>query len=269
MKLFLFLYFVSVIIRSTYSEKCVSFENCECLLSNQSVINLMPITNNNNTARYVWLHIDDEKNDSITYFFYNPCFDFSLDTNFPPAKSGEKNCNNAFGCEIVVLKNGTIYQQEIISSNATSYTSSEISYFEEKTKSNLTVSLICDPKAAVPNAEIVKHENKYNLTLTSKCACIDGCINAPPSTTPGIPTTVSPKTESKLSTGSILLILFFTFLVIYVIGGILWNGYCQGASGMEMLPNIEFWRDFPALITDGARFTASCCMVGTTSYDRV
>lgn len=41
---------------------------------------------------------------------------------------------------------------------------------------------------------------------------------------------------------------FFVFVLIYVIGGILFLRFYRGASGVEMFPNYEFWKDLPFLI---------------------
>lgn len=51
-----------------------------------------------------------------------------------------------------------------------------------------------------------------------------------------------------LSTGSILLILFFTITGIYFIGGMITLRILRGATGWEMLPNHDFWSKLPLLV---------------------
>ncbi|EFN66633.1 Cation-dependent mannose-6-phosphate receptor [Camponotus floridanus] len=51
-----------------------------------------------------------------------------------------------------------------------------------------------------------------------------------------------------LSTGSVLLILFFTVTGIYFIGGIVTLRILRGATGWEMLPNHDFWSNLPLLV---------------------
>ncbi|XP_078378608.1 cation-dependent mannose-6-phosphate receptor-like [Oculina patagonica] len=89
-------------------------------------------------------------------------------------------------------------------------------------------------------------DSKYSATLTSKCACDDGCHHNPE----------GPGGSSGLSTGSILLIVFFVLLIVYIIGGILINKYKLGVESMpEMCPNYQFWAGIPSLIKDGVLFT--------------
>ncbi|EFN78207.1 hypothetical protein EAI_08183, partial [Harpegnathos saltator] len=44
-----------------------------------------------------------------------------------------------------------------------------------------------------------------------------------------------------LSTGSVLVILFFTFAGMYLIAGAIILKTLRGATGWEMLPNHDFW----------------------------
>ncbi|KAH8039385.1 hypothetical protein HPB51_006405 [Rhipicephalus microplus] len=62
----------------------------------------------------------------------------------------------------------------------------------------------------------------------------------------------SPVTSSGgLSTGSVLLILFFVALLIYFVGGVLVNRN-NGAQGVEMIPHLQFWKELPSLIVVGS-----------------
>ncbi|XP_015116868.1 cation-dependent mannose-6-phosphate receptor [Diachasma alloeum] len=70
-----------------------------------------------------------------------------------------------------------------------------------------------------------------------------------------------------LSTGSVLVILFFVFTGLYFIGGAAILIYCRGAVGRETIPNYEFWADLPALVRDGVTFTLSGC--SAVSYERI
>ncbi|XP_072761827.1 uncharacterized protein [Anoplolepis gracilipes] len=70
-----------------------------------------------------------------------------------------------------------------------------------------------------------------------------------------------------LSTGSILLILFFTITGTYFIGGIISLRILRGATGWEMLPNYDFWSKLPLLVRDGIAFTFNCCRAD--SYERI
>ena len=41
---------------------------------------------------------------------------------------------------------------------------------------------------------------------------------------------------------------FISLLVVYLVGGIIFNKYRKGATGKEMIPNVNFWTDFPLLV---------------------
>ncbi|XP_037290273.1 uncharacterized protein LOC119185294 [Rhipicephalus microplus] len=83
----------------------------------------------------------------------------------------------------------------------------------------------------------------------------------------------SPVTSSGgLSTGSVLLILFFVALLIYFVGGVLVNRN-NGAQGVEMIPHLQFWKELPSLIVEGCVFFVQLvtCQTGRTasSYDNI
>lgn len=59
----------------------------------------------------------------------------------------------------------------------------------------------------------------------------------------------------SLSTGSILLIVFFTFLGTYLIFGVLYQRFIAGARGWEQLPNFGFWSSCLSNAKGGCEFT--------------
>ncbi|XP_032241407.2 uncharacterized protein LOC116620024 [Nematostella vectensis] len=65
--------------------------------------------------------------------------------------------------------------------------------------------------------------------------------------------------RSGISTGSILLIVFFSVICVYLVVGILISHFVKGATGRELVPNYSFWVDLPALIKDGCVFTFGKC----------
>jgi len=54
--------------------------------------------------------------------------------------------------------------------------------------------------------------------------------------------------------GVVFIIIFFTLLGVYFIGGALFMKFARGASGKEIIPNVEFWADLPSLIKEGVMF---------------
>ncbi|XP_041844454.1 cation-dependent mannose-6-phosphate receptor [Melanotaenia boesemani] len=65
---------------------------------------------------------------------------------------------------------------------------------------------------------------------------------------------VCPVIESHLSTGSIILIIGFCLLAVYLIGGFLYQRLIVGAKGMEQFPNYAFWVEVGNLSSDGCDF---------------
>ena len=48
-----------------------------------------------------------------------------------------------------------------------------------------------------------------------------------------------------------LFVCFFSFgslLLVYIVAGVLFNKFHRGASGKEVIPNVNFWMDFPLLV---------------------
>jgi cation-dependent mannose-6-phosphate receptor len=46
---------------------------------------------------------------------------------------------------------------------------------------------------------------------------------------------------------------------VYVVAGCVYKSQKLGATGVEMCPNVEFWRDLPGLVKDGCAFTIAKC----------
>uniref|UniRef100_A0A023FRB5 Autophagy-related protein 27 n=1 Tax=Amblyomma cajennense TaxID=34607 RepID=A0A023FRB5_AMBCJ len=106
----------------------------------------------------------------------------------------------------------------------------------------------CDKTKSIvvgPGAELTKLE--YSTPIVSP----DGCENN--ITVPFNGACLPTPPPSGLSAGSVLLILFFVALLVYLVGGILIN-HNNGARGWEMVPHHQFWSELPALCVDGCVF---------------
>ncbi|KAG9344927.1 hypothetical protein JZ751_009467 [Albula glossodonta] len=69
---------------------------------------------------------------------------------------------------------------------------------------------------------------------------------------------VCPPIPSHLSAGSILLIVGFSLLAVYLIGGFLYQRLVVGAKGMEQFPHLTFWQEIGSLTADGCDFVCRC-----------
>jgi len=58
-----------------------------------------------------------------------------------------------------------------------------------------------------------------------------------------------------LSAGSVLCIIFFCSVFVYFVAGSVYKYVKEEARGPEMVPNIDFWRGLPSLVTDGFLYT--------------
>eukprot|EP01100_Stratorugosa_tubuloviscum_P007553 TRINITY_DN312_c0_g2_i1.p1 TRINITY_DN312_c0_g2~~TRINITY_DN312_c0_g2_i1.p1 ORF type:complete len:232 (-),score=76.90 TRINITY_DN312_c0_g2_i1:401-1096(-) len=113
-----------------------------------------------------------------------------------------------------------------------------------------TVSVYCDPLAETPTYDSVNEAptKTYNAVIRSKYGC--------------------PSTGGDGGLGGwVFIIILVVVIVIYIIGGILFMRFAKGATGSDMIPNKEFWVDFPSLLKDGFFFMFSCCR--KSDYDAV
>ena len=52
-----------------------------------------------------------------------------------------------------------------------------------------------------------------------------------------------------------LFVLFFTFTMLcYCIGGCVYQHKKLGVTGLDMVPNVDFWNSLPFLVKDGVVF---------------
>ncbi|XP_067884520.1 cation-dependent mannose-6-phosphate receptor [Heterodontus francisci] len=66
--------------------------------------------------------------------------------------------------------------------------------------------------------------------------------------------TACPTVKHRLSTGSILLILFVVLVTLYILGGSLYQRLVVRAKGVEQFPNHSFWSELGNLTADGCDF---------------
>eukprot|EP01120_Amphizonella_sp_Union-15-10_P014217 TRINITY_DN6821_c0_g1_i2.p1 TRINITY_DN6821_c0_g1~~TRINITY_DN6821_c0_g1_i2.p1 ORF type:complete len:223 (+),score=29.64 TRINITY_DN6821_c0_g1_i2:215-883(+) len=113
--------------------------------------------------------------------------------------------------------------------------------FPKVTEGNFLTKFIikCDPKqpkTSFGTLSVVDSEPNFEITLMTSFGC----------STTGV--------SSGTSLGTILLILLFVVIIVYIISGILFNKFKKGESGMSLVPNLEFWKQLPGLVKDGALF---------------
>eukprot|EP01080_Neovahlkampfia_damariscottae_P001444 gene1444-12063_t len=63
---------------------------------------------------------------------------------------------------------------------------------------------------------------------------------------------------SFISVGSILILLVIIGIILYLIIGVIFKKIKYGSKGLDLIPNIAFWKDVPFLIGDGIMFLFTC-----------
>lgn len=92
----------------------------------------------------------------------------------------------------------------------------------------------------------------FNVEIQSPYACAGGSSGG--------------GSSSGLSGGSVFIIILVVVIPVYVIVGCIYKKQKLGTSGIESCPNIEFWRDLPNLVKEGAMYTFSGCKKGSDSH---
>ncbi|KAF9205377.1 hypothetical protein BGZ49_004103 [Haplosporangium sp. Z 27] len=65
--------------------------------------------------------------------------------------------------------------------------------------------------------------------------------------------TQAPISEEGASGFKVFMIVLFVLILAYLVIGAFYNYKVYGARGLDLLPNIDFWRDFPSLVVDVVR----------------
>ncbi|XP_043514691.1 uncharacterized protein LOC122531132 [Frieseomelitta varia] len=236
--LFVFGLFLILFCKQSSSE-CKQLTPCSCIFSNRQGYSLMPLVDS------MPLKAFDAK---LNYtFFFHPC------TNKPLSDNRTSECYKGDGVSLCATKNNEFFFLGKAEDT-------EISLEMDNSKppvltfhhNNITIIIalaccsLCETRLYV---EAIKSESEFHLVLSSLYAC-----------------KVMMRTNS-LSVGSTLLIYFSVAFGVYFIGGALTLKLLRGATGWEMMPNHEFWRNLPSLVKDGVVFTFNCCRLD--SYERI
>ncbi|CAL1535583.1 unnamed protein product [Lymnaea stagnalis] len=166
-------------------------------------------------------------------YSYNPCFSFSIGS-----------CQDAAVCK----KSGTDYIAMGKQSTAVwSYTG----YYPRVTFSTsdsrkAEVTMFCGPTYTSPQLDVVGETipGTVAINMWSVCACPNSCKRVDPISA-----------DDGLSPGSVMLIIFFVLLIVYLCGGVAFNYNKSRTVGREMIPNVNFWSALPGLILDGFRLS--------------
>ncbi|XP_067649906.1 cation-dependent mannose-6-phosphate receptor-like [Haliotis asinina] len=203
------------------ADECVKVDSCTCKTSKHT-INLHPLSADPG-PRFTALGKSNDK------YFYNPCKDFTEGT-----VSG-----------VVIQEQAGVYYINGDDNTATFSGDPELGTLlltYQHTDGSLIrhskIRLLCK---ANTDELVFNEENpkvNYHFTLYTQHLCFGGQGQS-----------------GGLSTGSVLVIIFFVSLLVYLIAGIMFLKFVRKAEGTEMIPNYEFWTAMPSLIREGVYFT--------------
>ncbi|XP_031551236.1 uncharacterized protein LOC116288573 [Actinia tenebrosa] len=232
--------------------KCSMIDACKAS-TDKGNINLWPLIETGKPPRFS--NIKEEKNKDNTYS-WNPCNPWTEN-----ASSGTNECKDVAVCLLHVNSGETLYYG-VGKANTTrfqldggtgdcsiTYTGHFISLATQ-----VQINLNCNEDEEGRIDEFIHSQDSeiIKATLHSKYAC---------------------PLNKNLSTGSVLLIIFFSVLVIYLLGGMLFLKVTRGARGKELLPNYPFWSDLFMLMQEGCVFTVDkvkgLCGGRSTGYQSI
>lgn len=239
---------VSVVI----CKDCLLTNQCKCGFDDGSgSVDLTSLGHTDNTPRFKDVYYSTD----LTYYSYNPCGGFN-----------EGSCSNAAACGINQDKSQQL-QIGDASIAKTSFTyddgAGNVQVTYQSDQGVTEVVLVCEQSACEPKFEPQGQvsEGEFLMQLTTICACPGEC------TASGSPKCGSG--SSGLGGGSILLIVFFSLLFVYLVVGILFMKFVKKAEGKEVIPNSSFWFAIPRNIKGGFVFVLSKVTRKQVTYDSI
>jgi hypothetical protein len=159
--------------------------------------------------------------------------------NIPNGGGCETSFNTKLGSPLVIGNVATLKFGQSASSNHPGWTA--------------TVILKCSP-GSLPLTPTVQEvdvsgSDVRKLTFTFKLQTSAMCSGGG-----GSGTTSDSSDSGGCGGGCIFLILYFLGIGGYVAGGVAWNHFKEGKTGSDLVPNKDFWLDFPQLLKDGLLF---------------
>jgi len=208
---------------------------------------LSPLKSHQQTVNYV----DEKKKAYITYIAVCAALPVSMGSCKDSAACQTWTCNG-IQCQKSMGSVSTVVAQAL-GGNYNGSSGVRLSFTGGDDGRSAEIDLICD--ASSSSFGTVKYINEnpqlhYNWQWTTKYAC---------------PT----KSSSKLSGGSILLIMVFVLVVVYFAAGAVFMKFIRHAEGIEIVPNVHFWTAIPGLTKDGVLFVVSKTCRRGSSYKAV
>ncbi|XP_077979003.1 cation-dependent mannose-6-phosphate receptor-like [Glandiceps talaboti] len=217
------LFILQLLVRDTVGESCKKISSCSCKFDNGDIIDLTPLAHTDGTARF-----KDVAGTGDTYYYsYNPCHDFS--------DSGD--CDNVAMCQKTSPGVGAKYY-DLGDQNSAEFVMQGndiiLQYLGkgqfDPTPRTSKVKLVCQDSSVdnfIAHGEDPKGETTYTFELHSSLCCYG---------------------TGGLSVGSVLCIIFFVAVTVYLVGGVLYMKFAKNETGINLIPHWTFWVSVPGLI---------------------
>ncbi|KAH9520382.1 hypothetical protein Btru_060628 [Bulinus truncatus] len=236
---------VIVLPASLTGRQCNKVDSCSCKFDdNGAVVNLQPLAKSDGKPLFLDVYGQDG-----SYYSYNPCVAFN-----------EDDCHSAAFCQRQYANSSAVLlaNQKNVNFGYDGH-NVQVTYQPDGLGKLVTVSYVCIQHSS-PLFRPFGYDNvtrQYNFEVQTECACDNVCYVAPD--------------NGGISTGSVLLIIFFVMVFLYIVVGSVFGKVSKGASGTKVLPHHEFWMEFPGLVRDGYLYTVrcTCCKPAPTTYDQV
>lgn len=192
-------------------------------------VDLSPLGNSDGTARFTKLL--SLKYINILVYDWNPCYDFS-----EVAGKDQGICQSIALCAIAEGSPGYDFGKQ--SSALFLVTNSQLllRYTDSGLGSMATIVLTC---SSGPDMATVTNDTD-NANLIIQLKSVSACFQS-----------------VGLSVGSVLCIVFFSVLALYLMAGLIYMKIRHHVSGVELIPNRSFWKEVPALVKEGFLCTTS------------
>ncbi|CAI9727388.1 Hypothetical predicted protein [Octopus vulgaris] len=204
------------------SENCKKLSYCSCQKENGDIIDLQQFG-----SRVFQAY----KNSAI--YKWLPC--------------AQMDCMNTSQtlCKFIVISPTVQYPNNLGSIESVHFTvvggTVNLNYKDPTGNTQSTVSLVCSEEKEttfqhIQNITIFNYQ-KYFFQLQSKQFC----------------------SSHSLSTGSIICIVFFCVLILYLVLGVVINIFARHKSGCDAVPNANSWKSLGDFVRDGFTFTLTKC----------
>ncbi|XP_013378914.1 uncharacterized protein LOC106150578 [Lingula anatina] len=226
-----------ILVSPVRSETCTKLGPCKCKTS-KGTIDLTPLSGNGQVAKFTFTDTG-----SKDVYSFSPCVAFSQFAG----------CADAAMCQ---LHGGGYYllgKQDSMEFLGDPQAGSLVMHFLPQALRESRITLHCSPGKEGEFIFIKEDQDPstklstFQFSLTTKYACLP---------------------EHSLSLGSVLCIILLVLVIIYLVCGILFLKFVRGAQGAELIPNLDFWKDFPFLVRDGFYFVKNGCKEEST-YEKI